>query len=102
MGLRHTETKKAVESPQSLRENSAGSPVLVYRSTSKTWEGPVKIIQMDGETVLDQMGRGRKIFRSSSVKPIVRSKLEMPDDMNIPCNGKFSIVPKMTDKDFAN
>lgn len=49
-----------------------------------------------------QTGCERKIFRSSCVKPMVRSERDRPYNMNIPCDGEFSIGPKMTDEDIAD
>lgn len=43
---------------------SPGSPVLVYITVPKIWEGPFKFISMEGETFTIQLSRGRKIFRS--------------------------------------
>lgn len=36
-----------------LRDLPAGYPFLVYRTTSKRWEAPVRYIIIDGETVVD-------------------------------------------------
>lgn len=76
--------------------------MLAYRSPSKTWEGQSKFIQIDGEAVVGQTGSRRKIFRSLHVKPMACSEVHKPGDMNIPCDGIFSIDPKMTDQDFAD
>ena len=46
-----------------------GSLVLVYRNTTKSWEGPYKFIDKEGETVCVQLPHGRRIFRSKAVKP---------------------------------
>lgn len=100
--MRHTANKKGVHSSQSLQGLPPGSPLLVYLSRSKTWDGPFKFIHIDGEIVVVQTGDGRKIFRSSFVKPMVRSEIDKADDINIPCDGKLSIDPKKTDEDIAD
>ena len=56
-----------------LDELHFGAPILVYRKTSSTWEGPFRFISKEGETVCVQLPRGRKIFRSNVVKPFKQS-----------------------------
>ena len=53
--------------------------MLVYRTTTKLWEGPFKFISIDGETVVVQLARGRRIFRSTCVKPWIKSRLGMDE-----------------------
>ena len=45
--------------------------MLVYRTVSKKWEGPFRYISCEGETVVVQLDVGRKIFRTTCVKPYV-------------------------------
>lgn len=80
--LRYNSLKKGVESSQCLRELSAGSPVLVFFSVSKSGEGPFKLIQIDDETLFVQKKRRRKIFRSSYVKPLKKWKLNKNENVN--------------------
>lgn len=70
--LRHPSSPKAKELSQRLLDLPAGSPVLVYRTKTKQWEGPYKYIAIEGETVTIQLPRGRKIFRTTCVKPWTR------------------------------
>ena len=75
--LRHTPTPKAKEKSAELYNLPSGAPVLVYRTTTKLWEGPFKFISIDGETVVVQLARGRRIFRRTCVKPWIKSRLGM-------------------------
>ena len=50
--LKHTSSPKAKETSAELFNLPSGAPVLVYRTTSKLWEGPFKFISMEGETVI--------------------------------------------------
>lgn len=45
-----------------------GSKVLVYRTKSKSWEGPFRLLNLDRETVSVQCPDGPKQFRSTVVK----------------------------------
>ena len=76
--LRHPGIPKDIETTNDLKDLPAGSLVLVYRTVTKKWEGPFKFISIDGETVVVQLPRGRKIFRSVCVKPYIKSKLKLP------------------------
>lgn len=62
-----------MEAISELRKLPDRSPVYVYREKSKKWEGPFPCIQVGGETAVVQLPSGRKIFRSTVVKPVVRS-----------------------------
>lgn len=73
-GLRHGSGPKGVEQSEELRKLPSNSPVLVYRETENKWLGPYPLIQVDGETVVVQLPSGRKIFRSTVVKPANGSK----------------------------
>lgn len=48
----------------------ARSPVLVYRSSSESWVDPFKFINIDGENAAVRMPCGRKLFRSSCLRPL--------------------------------
>lgn len=50
-----------MEYSQSLQSLPTGAPVLFYRTFRKTWEWPFEFIQIEGETVLVQTNRGRKL-----------------------------------------
>ena len=73
--LRHPSNAKAKEQSAQLRDLPAGSPVLVYRTTTKRWEGPFTYITSSGDTAVVQLTRGRRIFRTNCVKPWVKSIL---------------------------
>lgn len=74
--LRHPSGPKGKERSERLRKLPAGSPVLIYRTKTKSWEGPFKFISIEDETAVVQLNRGRKIFRSTCVRPLVDSDLE--------------------------
>ena len=67
--LRHPRSAEAQRQEDKLRLLPAGSPVRIYRSKAKKWEGPYPMINVDEGVVTVQMPRGRRIFRSSAVKP---------------------------------
>lgn len=69
-GLRHNGSPKANEDNNMLRELPAGSPVYLYRTRTKLWEGPHIFVSIDGETVIVQTPAGRKIFRSNCIRPV--------------------------------
>ena len=73
--LRHTAGPKAKEISQRLVDLPSGSPILLFRTSTKKWEGRYKFISVDGETAVIQLNKGRKIFRSTCVKPWVKSAL---------------------------
>lgn len=50
--------------------------MLVYRSSLESWEGPFKFINIYGETVIIQLPRERKVFKSSWVRPFDSSTLK--------------------------
>ena len=75
-GLKHCRGPKGKEQSSELYKLPAGSPVYVYREVSKSWEGPFPFINIDGETVVVQLPHGRRIFRSSVIKPANGSVLE--------------------------
>lgn len=63
----------------------SGSPVLVYRPTTKTWEYPFRYISSEGKAVVVKLRRGRSIFRSTCVNPSVsplpqKDQLETKED----------------------
>lgn len=60
-----------------------GAKVLVYRETTSKWEGPFKFIFKDGETVVVELKHGRRIFRSTVVKPYVSSNADEEDHDNL-------------------
>lgn len=72
-GLRHFCGPKAMEDSNKLRDLPSGAKVLVYRTTSKLWDGPHLFFREDGETSGVQTKSGRKIFRSQCVKPWTNS-----------------------------
>lgn len=79
-GLKHTHGSKGLEESENLRKLPAGAPVYVFRQKSNCWEGPFSFIEITGETVVVQMPSGRKIFRSTVVKPANKSLLDENHD----------------------
>lgn len=75
-GLRHNENMKGKDSLESLRNFPVGTPLLLYQTVSKTWEGPFTFIQVGSETVVVQKSCRQNLFRSFCVKPSTKSKLE--------------------------
>lgn len=53
-GLRHTVSPKGAEDVSKLSSLPSGAQVLIYRQKSKSWEGPCRFIEVDGETVVVQ------------------------------------------------
>ncbi len=74
-GMKHYRGPKGKEYNAELNKLPAGAPVYVYRDRSKSWEGPFPFLNIDGETVVVQLPKGRKLFRSCVVKPKYRSHL---------------------------
>lgn len=68
--LKHPSRPKAKESSSLFHDLPSGSKVLVYRTKSKRWEGPYTYISSEGETIVVQLPQGRRIFRSTGVKPL--------------------------------
>lgn len=58
-----------------------GSEVLVPRQNSNSRTGPFRMMNLDGETVVIQLPKGRIIVRSSCVRPYTRSALSPPETM---------------------
>ena len=77
--LKHPCSKEAQEQERRLRLLPAGSPVRVFRTKSKKWEGPFPFISIDDGVAVIQMPRGRKLFRSSAVKPVSAYNPAMPE-----------------------
>lgn len=74
-GRRRTGGLKRVESSEELRRLPMGSQLLVYRKTTKKWEGPFTFNDITGKTVVVQTRIRRIICRSTCVKPYVASTL---------------------------
>lgn len=74
-GLKHMNGPKAIETSIYLRQHPAGSPVLVYWTITKRWEGPLTFIGMDSEPAFVQTVRSRTIFACTCVKPYVKSAI---------------------------
>lgn len=94
--LKHPSSPKAKEHSKLLMDLPAGSPILVYRTTSKKWEGPFKFISIEGETAVIQLHRGRKIFRSTCIKPYAPP---MPQHSARPCHKPNEICPDVEEPD---
>lgn len=78
--LRHPSGPKGKEASEELGKLSPGAKVLVYRTSSGQWEGPFPFISLDNETVVVQLKRGRKIFRSICVRPYNGTRHDHGDD----------------------
>lgn len=66
--MKHTNAPKGLESSIPLRDLLGGAPVI-WREKSDSWEGPFPFVHIDGETVVVHLPHGRKLFRSTVVKP---------------------------------
>lgn len=81
-GLRNSRLPKATESSEDLRMLPAGAKVLVYRTVTKHWEGPLKFIDIYGERGTVQTNRGRCIFQYKSVKPWTKYELSSAGEVH--------------------
>lgn len=100
--LRHPSGPKAKEASAALQNLPPGSKVMVYRTKSKSWEGPFRFIDCEGETAVIQLPRGRRVFRSVCVKPWIhpirtdKNYSEPSDDIDRPANNLKSSTKKKT------
>jgi hypothetical protein len=53
-----------------------GAKIAVYRE-GKGWTGPWRFVSIDGDTVVVLTGHGRKLFRSSVVKPWIATESDV-------------------------
>lgn len=70
--LRHPFGAKEKENSQRLLDLPSSSPVLLYLTNSRKWEGPFLYISIEVETVVVQLNKGRIIFHSICVRPWIR------------------------------
>lgn len=70
--LRHPHGLKGKEESLRFLEHPAGEPVLVYLIHECNWTGTHIFISVENETVVVQRTNGRRIFRSTHVKPWAR------------------------------
>lgn len=70
--LKYEHGSKGVEASSKMRELAPASPVLVYRSSTRGWEGPFKFVNIEEGTAVVQLKHGRKTFRSICVKSYVK------------------------------
>jgi hypothetical protein len=66
---------------EDLRNLPYGAPLAIYRE-GKGWKGPVKCLAIESDTVTIETKRGRKLFRSSVVKPWVVGKSSREEEDN--------------------
>lgn len=105
--LKHSKGQNGKEQSLEMWKLPAGSPVLVYHTKSKRCEVQYTFIYIDGETVPVQLDHGRRMFRSTCVKPFA-SPLTI--DSHTPVNvcsgdshaywskwGEWSVVEQKTD-----
>lgn len=85
-GLKRHHGPVGKEASSELYKLPSGAQVLVYRQNSQKWEGPFTFIHIDGETVVVQLPSGRRIFRSSVVKPVVRSQFSEQSTISSDCS----------------
>lgn len=78
--MRHTGGPKGKERSEELNKLASGAHELVYRTTSRTWEGPFIFIRISGEAVVVQLKHGRPIFRSNCIKPVTKAEWEESDE----------------------
>ena len=95
-GLKNNGGPRALEQSQELRRLPAGALVWVYRTGSKRWEGPHRFISIEKETAVIQTERARRLFRSTCVKPYIRSRLHEADDDNNPPEALVTTPPAGT------
>lgn len=69
-----------IEDSKYVRELPSGAHVFIYRTKKKTWESPLKLACIDGETVLVQRRRVRRNLGSRSVKPVTNSGYRVKED----------------------
>lgn len=67
---RRAEGERKSEQLMNLPE---GSPVLLFKTEYKRWEGSYKFVSLESETVIIQLYRDHKIFRSTCFKPCMPS-----------------------------
>lgn len=75
-GIRNFKGPRAFVQSAVLRNLAAGAYVRVYRKKTKQCDGTYTFISVEGETAIVQMTRGRRIFRSTCVRPCIRSQLK--------------------------
>lgn len=61
-GLKHTMVPKENEDRRYLQQLPAGKPILIFRTTSKSWYGPHTFVRTEGENIFVQTRRGRRLF----------------------------------------
>lgn len=71
-----------------------GSQVLVYRDVRQAWEGPFRLVGMDGETCTVETPNGRSSFRTTAVKPF---RVEAADADNGAPQGSGENAPREND-----
>lgn len=77
--LKHENGPKAAESSAALRSLPSGSPVLEFRTVKRRQEGTLKFVDIGGETVVVQLDKDRKIFRSTCVRAVIQPNEEGGD-----------------------
>lgn len=77
-GLRHIGGPKRTETSEKLHHLPAGSKVLVYRTTTKTLEGPHIFIDIVGETVVEQTKRDEAYIGPHASNPSYFQRSHLP------------------------
>lgn len=67
---------------------------MVYRDKSKKWEGPFPLVSLEDSTVVAQLPSGRKIFRSTVVKPA--STISVQNSWMATQDGELRLSPMST------
>lgn len=73
-----------METSEKLRQIPAGAQVDVYRYSVGKWMGPNMLISITGETTVVQTGRGRRIFRSTCVRPFINYVMRQDEPTDNP------------------
>lgn len=71
----HTRDSKAKKASQDLQDLPSGASVLVWRTRDRKWKRTWRSISIEGETVVVQLDRRRRIYRSTCVRPYNKSTL---------------------------
>lgn len=71
--------------------------VWVYRTNTKKWEVKHRFISIDGEEFVIQLARGRRMFRSTCIKPHISSQINEADDP-----GGFAVVSELHVVEFSD
>lgn len=72
--LRHYRGPNGMEASMDPKKLPSGYSVRIYRERTNKWEGPFTFMECNGDTCIEKLPHGRRIFRSTVVKPLDRPK----------------------------